>query len=134
MSFEDTHFLGSTLIVVLGLLSGYLMLLRLRDYFREYPDPKLTYATLGDHEKLSAQVSDLYREHKKELSHLREAIKCDHETLRTLHGNTAAELFEITKRNSENIARLIAHNETTRQRISELTIKTDKIIERHYQS
>lgn len=107
MNMENLHFIGSFVTVSLALLSGYLLLLRLRESFKEKPDPKTTYATIAALDKLREQVLQQQRDTKADFA--------------SAHG--------LIHKNAEHLARLIAQSEGMMQRIQELSVKTDRILE-----
>lgn len=106
LSPEQTDTMGTALIVVLSLLSAYALLLRVREHFREYPDPKLTYATLAELDKVRLQINQLQRD-----------IKEDFRNVNAL-----------VRENAEHIAALIAQSTLYNQRMNELGVKTDKLL------
>ncbi len=130
MTFDDAPIIGSALIILIGFLGGYTMLLRIRDHFSEQPDPKLTYTRLTDHEKLGSLMAAHVRELKEEIDRFRQNVKHDHDALRSGALRSSGELNELIQKNTASIASLEAHCDITRQRLSELTLKTDKLIER----
>lgn len=109
MSLEHASTIGSFIIIGLALLSGYLMLLRLRESFQETPDPKTTYATLVELDKLRAQVFQHQRDTKADF----------------------AAVHALIYKNAEHLARLIATSDAANQRLHELAIKTDKLLAKH---
>lgn len=132
MTFDDAPIIGSALIILIGFLGGYTLLLRIRDYFSEQPDPKLTYARLTDHEKLGTLMMQNIRELKDEIDRFRQNVKHDHDTLRSGTLRSSGELNDLIQKNAASIASLEAHCDITRQRLTELTVKTDKLIERSH--
>lgn len=98
--------MGTALIVVLSLLSAYALLLRVREHFRELPDPKLTYATLAELDKVRLQINQLQRD-----------IKEDFRNVNAL-----------VRENAEHIAALIAQSTLYNQRLNELSVKTDRLL------
>lgn len=110
MPFDHSQLFGSLTLTLLALFSGYLMLLRLREHFLEKPDPKTTYATIVEVDKLRAQLFQLQRDTKADFSNVHALIY----------------------KNAEHIARIIAQNEGSQQRINELNVKTDRLNEKQY--
>lgn len=103
---EQSSTMGTALIVTLSLLSAYTLLLRVREHFREHPDPKLTYATLAELDKVRLQINQLQRD-----------IKEDFRNVNAL-----------VKGNAEHIAALVAQSTLYNQRLNELGIKTDRLL------
>lgn len=112
MSLDHAQLVGAFVIIMLALLSGYLLLLRLREAFQETPDPKTTYATLVELDKLRAQVFQYQRDTKADF----------------------AAVHALIYKNAEHLARLIATSESANQRLHELALKTDKILARKISS
>jgi uncharacterized membrane protein SpoIIM required for sporulation len=102
MNIDHASLFGIGGLLVLSLLGGYLILLQIREYFYEKPDPKLTYMTKSDFEKYAG-------------------------TLRT----QISELASLSHVNAQQIAALAAQTEIILQRTSELSTKLDRIQERN---
>ncbi|WOO41174.1 hypothetical protein [Rubellicoccus peritrichatus] len=105
MSLENTQFIGSFVTVSLALISGYLLLIKLRESFKERPDPKITYATIAEVDKLRELVLQQQRDTKADFT--------------SAHA--------LIHKNAEHLARLIAQSENVMQRIQELSVKTDRM-------
>lgn len=119
MDLQNADILGVSLLVLFTLLGIYTLLLRIREYSRENPDPKLTYATWPELDKLRLSLKCLERDHRKDIEYLRAEIKSDHNRLdRTIQKNT------------ERVSALLAAQHLMQQRLSELTHKTDKTLEK----
>lgn len=103
-----THLFGGLLAGSGALLGGYLLLLKLREHFAEKPDPKLTYATRRDLDTLRQQLHELAAQTRKD----------------------TANVYALIHKNAEHIARLLAHTETSQQRLGELNVKSDRLLER----
>lgn len=101
MNLDNSQIFGIGALIALTLLGGYLLLLQIREYFYEKPDPKLTYMTKSDFEKYA----------------------------HTLH-NEISELSKVSHHNSQQIAALAAQTHIILQRLSELTVKLDRLQER----
>lgn len=130
MNLQNADMLGAALLVLIGLLSTYLLILRIREYFSEKPDPKLTYATLSEHNKLRDQLHQAQRETKDDLERLRAENKADHEELDRRRSQAIAGVHDLIRKNAEHISSLIAHNQIAHQRLAELSLKTDKLLAR----
>ena len=130
MNLDHADTLGTALLVLIGLLSTYLLVLRIREYFQETPDPKLTYATLDEHHKVREHLQHIQQETKRDLENLRSENKSDHETLDRRRSQAIAGAHELIRKNAEHISSLIAHNQIAHQRLAELSLKTDKLLAR----
>lgn len=104
----DPSFLGALTLAGITLLGGLLLLMRLREYLAEKPDPKLTYATQRDLNNLRAEF----------MAHQRE-LKTDH-----------TDIHRLIRQNAEHIAALIAQSEFYNQRITEFGQKFDHLLAR----
>lgn len=101
MNLDHANLFGIASLIILTLLGAYLILLQIREHFYEKPDPKLTYMTKADFEKYT----------------------------HSLHAQMS-ELSSITHANAQQIAALAAQTQIILQRLSELTVKIDRIQER----
>ena len=100
MNLDNSNLFGIGALITITLLGGYLILLQIREYFYEKPDPKLTYMPKTDFEKYAAA--------------LRAQI---------------TELATLSHANAQQIAALAAQTQIILQRISELTTKLDRLQE-----
>jgi len=119
MNIENADILGVAFLAMIALLSSYFLLLRIKEYFQEKPDPKTTYATREDLDKLRQQLLQFQRDN-----------KSDHETLDDRRSRALAHIHALIRKNAEHIATLIAQTQMSAQRISELNIKTERMQER----
>jgi len=119
MNLDHADIVGIAFLVGMALLSGYFLLLRIKEFYSEKPDPKLTYATLAELEKIRAQLHLFQRDHKADL-----------EALDQRRSRSVAAIHELIRKNAEHIAALIAQTEMAAQRLSELTVKTERLQER----
>lgn len=99
------EFIGALTLAGITLLGGVLLLLRLREHFAESPDPKLTYATQTDLQKLRDEVA----------AH-QQNLRADH-----------TDIHRLIRQNAEHIAALIAQSEFYNQRITEFGHKFDRL-------
>ncbi|GHC06968.1 hypothetical protein [Cerasicoccus arenae] len=102
-------FLGAFTLSGITLLGGAILLMRLREHLAESPDPKLTYATQTDLQKLR----DEFAAHQRDL-------KIDH-----------TDIHRLIRQNAEHIAALIAQSEIYTQRINEFSGKFDRLQSHH---
>jgi len=100
LDLTNSNLFGIGALITLTLLGGYLLLLQIREYFYEKPDPKLTYMTKSDFEKYA-----------------------------TSSRAQMTELATISHSNAQQIAALAAQTQIILQRISELTTKLDRLQE-----
>ncbi|MBP3527014.1 MAG: hypothetical protein J6J65_10825, partial [Opitutales bacterium] len=56
MEIENAGFIGTGLVVLTSLLGAYYLVLRIREFHAEKPDPKLTYVTYSHMEKVRAEM------------------------------------------------------------------------------
>ena len=120
-SFDNAHYLGTAVLTLLGLLGGYVLLLRIREYYRESPDPKLTYASRADHEKLRQQLAEATRDHRQDL----ERVRCEHRAGEARLSRT------LTEHRGE-LSGALAQQTLFNQRLVELSTKVDRFIERSF--
>lgn len=122
--------LGTPFVIIITLLSGYLLTLRIQDYFKESPDPKLTYAHRREVNALREEIRRLERDGSAWFEALRQENKADRQLLEERFGDSLMRAQQLITTNAEQIAALIAQVQISHQRLSELSIKTDKLLER----
>tara|TARA_B100001248_G_scaffold258340_1_gene242319 strand:+ start:61 stop:471 length:411 start_codon:yes stop_codon:yes gene_type:complete len=122
--------IGPIFVVVITLLSGYFLALRIQEHFKETPDPKLTYAHKREISILRDEIRRLERDGTAWFEALRQESKADQQLLEERFHGALTRSQEIVTTNAEQIAALIAQVQIGHQRLSELTIKTDKLLER----
>lgn len=111
-----------------SLLGAYYLVLKIRDQLSEKPDPKLTYATHTQMEKVRCEVVKMLSDYLQDLRALRLEIREENRTLSKSYQRSIMQMNEMIARNAENISSLIAQCASANQRISELSVKTDRII------
>lgn len=111
-----------------SLLGAYYLILKIRDQLKENPDPKLTYVTHAQMEKTRAEIVKMVSDHVQDLRSLRLEIKEEIRAMVKYYQRTFAETRDMIGKNAQNISSLIAQCSAANQRISELSIKTDRII------
>lgn len=119
MSFEHTETIGAVLLGAVTLMSAYHLTLRIREQLAEKPDPKLTYATRAELERLRTQFDDARRDE-----------RAEHKSLEQRMSNGLNAAQELIRKNAEHIAVLIAQVEMFSARLSELTHRTERMQER----
>ena len=107
------------MLILLALLSGYFLVLRIKEYFEEKPDPKVTYATNLELEKLRQQFQQYQRD-----------SKTDFNVLDERRSRSVAALHELVRKNAEHISALIARDEMFNQRLTEMVTRFNRFFER----
>ena len=116
------------MITMTSLLGVYYLILRIREYHREKPDPKLTYVTHSQMEKVRAEMMRSISEAVQDLRALRAEIREDTRALQKQYSRALSDNRDLIGKNAQNISALIAQSQTASQRISELALKTDRIV------
>ena len=116
------------MITMTSLLGVYYLILRIREYHREKPDPKLTYVTHSQMEKVRAEMMRSISEAVQDLRALRAEIREDTRALQKQYSRALSDNRDLIGKNAQNISALIAQSQTASQRISELSLKTDRIV------
>jgi hypothetical protein len=118
-SIDGAQFVGAVLMALSSLMGAYYLTLRIREAFTEKPDPKLTYATRVDLERLRSSMEDMRRD-----------WSAGREASEERSANASASAHELIRRNAEHIAVLIAQAEMFERRITEAVGRIDRISER----
>lgn len=105
MNPDQPALLGALALASITLLGGALLVIRLREHLAEKPDPKWTYATQLDLDKLRAQVTQMQRD-----------ARADQ-----------GDIHQLVRKNAEHIAALIAQTEFHNQRLAEFSVKLDRL-------
>ena len=104
-------------VVLSSLASIYLLLLKIKEFFKESPDPKLTYATLKQFDSLQALFHASCHKFNSHFSALRLEMKADiNQASTTIHNN------------AQLIASLKAQIYLFNQRINQLSDQSDKLL------
>ena len=127
----DFHSISTGLIVLSTGLSSYLLALRVKDAFAEKPDPKLTYATIKQLNHLSQNLKHHEKETHTSIHNLRLEVKNDHLIRDHSSNNSNEAIHSIIRKVLQDVAKLTAQNQITHHRISELSLKTDKLIQQN---
>lgn len=128
MKFESAEEIGIGLIIVASLLSLYLLALKIWDYHKEKPDPKLTYVTHVNLERMRCELMRIITEEAEELRNIRCELRDDIKCISKTHMDSLSAVREMIARNSQDTSALSAQMQLINQRITELSIKTDKLI------
>ena len=130
MEIENSTILGTAMITFTSLLGAYYLILRIREFHREKPDPKLTYVTHAQMEKVRSEMMRAIFEAVQDLRALRAEIREDTRALQKQYSRALSDNRDLIGKNAQNISALIAQSQTASQRISELSLKTDRIVMR----
>lgn len=128
MDIENARTLGVGLITLTSLLGTYYLVLRIREFHMENPDPKLTYVTHAQLDKTRAEIMRTIGESLQDLRSLRAEIREETRSLQKQYARSLSETRELISRNAQNISSLIAQVQIANQRIAELSVKTDRIV------
>lgn len=107
-AFPEANLIGTAFLTLTSLLAAYLLVLKIRDHLSEKPDPKLTYATRNELERMQQSLNNLTTETRQEI----------------------AATHTLIHRNAEHIASILAQSRMNHQRLTELGVKTDRLLER----
>ncbi len=128
MEIENTTAIGTAVVTLTSLLGAYYLILRIREHHEERPDPKLTYVTHAQMDKLRAEMMRSISEAVQDLRALRAEIREETRALQKQYSRNIGETRDLVGKNAENISALIAQAQIAGQRISELSLKTDRIV------
>ena len=128
MDIENSTILGTAMITLTSILGVYYLILRIREYHRETPDPKLTYVTHSQMEKVRTEMMRAISEAVQDLRALRAEIREDTRALQKQYSRALSDNRDLIGKNAQNISALIAQSQTASQRIAELSLKTDRIV------
>lgn len=128
MEIENTTAIGTAVVTLTSLLGAYYLILRIREHHEERPDPKLTYVTHAQMDKLRAEMMRSIFEAVQDLRALRAEIREETRALQKQYSRNIGETRDLVGKNAENISALIAQAQIAGQRISELSLKTDRIV------
>ncbi len=128
MDIENSKLIGMAMISLTSMLGAYYLVLRIREHHAERPDPKLTYATLTQMEKLRAETMRLVGDAVQDLRSLRAEIREETRSIQKQYLRSLTETRQLISKNSQNISSLIAQSQIANQRIAELSVKTDRIV------
>lgn len=126
----DISSLGTAFLTLTTILGAYLLALRIREHYAEKPDPKLTYATINQLNQLTQNLKNYETETQKAILNLRLEIKDDHKSRDNSINHSNENLNKIIRKVIQEVAALSAQNQITLHRINELSIKTDKLLQK----
>jgi len=128
MDIENAKTLGLGMMTMVSILSAYYLVLRIREFHSEKPDPKLTYVTHTQLDKVREEIMRSIGESLQDLRALRAEIREETRGLQKQYSRSLSETRELISGNAQNISALIAQAQIANQRIAELTLKTDRIV------
>ncbi len=134
-NFDSNQFLGSTVIALSTLLGAYSLIRRFRQEPSHDSPPALSsppplFVTLSELDSFRAQTIALHRDTSSEIHRLRQEIKADYHYLFERLLSSFTDAHSLIQRNAQHVSALIAQQQMTNQRLSELTVKTDKLFEK----
>jgi len=124
---QNPELLGTGVSIATCLLGAYYLTLRIKEFYRENPDPKLTYATHAQLERTRAELMRAIADAVQDIKSLRAEIRQDAQSAQAHYLQSLSETRELISKNAQNISALIAQAQLSAQRIAELTLKTDKL-------
>ncbi len=131
MQYESAEFIGSTVLALSTLLGVYSLINRMRKpAFKSLAGPTLPYLPSAEFDSFRTHVHTLFKETTSDLRRVRQEIRTDYNYLFERLLNSFSEAHALIQNNAQHIATLIAQQQMTHQRLSELTIKTDKLYEK----
>jgi len=127
MDIENIKLIGMALVSLTSILGTYYLALKIKDFNKENPDPKITYVTHTQMATVRAEIMRIISEAVQDLRCLRSEIREEVRSMQKQHNRTLSETRELVSKNAQNISSLIAQAQLANQRISELSLKTDRI-------
>ena len=128
MEIENATVIGTAVITLTSLLGAYYLILRIREHHEEHPDPKLTYVTHPQMERVRTEIMRSISEAICDLRSLRSEIRDETRSIQKQYSRSLTETRDLVSKNAQNISSLIAQAQIANQRIAELSIKTDRIV------
>ena len=127
METQSSELLGLALTAATALLGAYYLALKIRDMQSEKPDPKITYVTYTNMEKMRNELMRIITESGGELRLLRVEIREDIRLMQRQYAQSLGETRELISKNAQNISALVAQSALANQRIGELGVRVEKI-------
>ncbi len=115
------------MVVLTSILGSYYLVLRIREHHGAVRDPGLALVTQSNLEKLRAEFIRTMAEAAHDLRTLRAEIREDTRSMQRQHSQSLAEMGALISRNAQNISSLVAQAQLANQRITELSVKTDRL-------
>ncbi len=127
----QSQIIGMAVMAASSLLGAYYLLLKIRKHHSEVCNPDFNHVTHSQLEKLRSEFLRILAEAMHDLRSLRVEIREDTRSNQRQYSKALAELRELIGKNSQDISALIAQTQIANQRITELSIKTDKLALKH---
>ncbi len=127
MNIENAEMVGAGILAMGSLLGAYYIMLKIREFHSERPDPKLTYVTHAQMDKVRAEFMRCISEAVQDLRALRAEIREEVRSMQKHCSRNLVETRELIGHNAQNISALVAQARIANQRISELSLKTYRI-------
>jgi len=127
MDIENSRAIGTAVVTLTSLLGAYYLILRIREHHGEHPDPKLTYVTHAQMDKVRAEMMRAISEAVQDLRALRAEIREETRSIQKQYSRSLTETRDLVSRNAQNISSLVAQAQIANQRIAELSVKTDRL-------
>ncbi|MFI3291738.1 MAG: hypothetical protein R3Y46_07670 [Opitutales bacterium] len=131
MNIDSPELLGLGLSAITALMATYYLILKIKDIQKENPDPKLTYVTYAQMDKVRNELMRIICESEQELRTLRSEIRDDSRQMLKQYLIGLGKTRDLISKNAQDISSLIAHTTTITQRVNEISIKVDKFIAKH---
>ena len=128
MEIENANILGVGLISLTALLGAYYLILKIRELHSVVPNPKFAYVTYSQMERVREEMLKSVADAVRDLRALRSEIREETRLLQKHYTRSLEESRELISHNAENISSLIAQMRICHQRLSELSVKTDRIL------
>ena len=100
MDTENATMLGTAMITLTSLLGSYYMILKIREQHSERPDPKLTYVTHAQMDKLKEETMQSISEAVRDLRALRAEIREETRAVQKQHARSLSETRDLVGTNS----------------------------------
>lgn len=127
MDIENAKLIGAGVVVISSLLGAYYIVLKIRELHSERPDPKLTYVTHSQMERVRAEIMRCLSESVQDLRSLRTEIRDEVRSMQKQYTRGFIEARDLIGKNAQSISALVAQAQIANQRIAELSMKTDRI-------
>lgn len=132
MNMESPELLGLGLTAITAMMGTYYLVLKIKDIQKESPDPKLTYVTYAQMDKVRNELMRIICESEQELRVLRAEIRDDSRQMLKQYLIGLSKTRDLISKNAQDISSLIAQSSTITHRVNEISIKVDKFLARNY--
>lgn len=127
-TFDNAEILGSTALALSSILSLYLLLKQVLHH--EKTKSSKNNSSLSDVDNLKAHSLALYQNLQHDLGRWTSELKGDYKHFYEFFSQSLVETQRLMHKNAEQIASLVAQSNFHQQRINELSIKNDKVMEK----